>query len=60
METEDKYLTFIKNNDFKGLIDFADELLNTNKNDKTALEYKAKAFPSLGMYNESYNILSSL
>jgi hypothetical protein len=60
MEPIDEYSQFIKNNNFQGLVEYTTEILNTKKDDKTALEYKAKALVSLGLYNESYKILSSL
>jgi hypothetical protein len=56
---EDKYLNYIKNNDFNGLLEYSNNKLTSDLNDKLALEYKAKALLSLGRYKDSYNILSS-
>jgi hypothetical protein len=60
MDTKEEYLNFIKNNNFQGLLKFTNEQLLKDKNNKTALEYKAKSLLSLGSYNDAYNIFSSL
>jgi hypothetical protein len=57
---EDKYLCYIKNNDYQGLLECANKILTNKKDNNIALEYKAKALISLGQYYESYNILTSL
>jgi hypothetical protein len=63
METNNvnvKYISFLNSYNYLGLLEYTNQILSDNKNDKIALEYKAKALISLQKYEEANHILSKI
>jgi hypothetical protein len=54
------YDTFIKNSDYKGLLEYTNQVLEQDKGNKTALETKAKALIALREYEKAYEILKKI
>jgi hypothetical protein len=52
--------TYIKHYDYTGLLNYTNQILNNNNNNRVALEYKAKALISLLKYKEAHEILSQI
>jgi hypothetical protein len=51
------YDSFINNSDYKGLLEYTNQVLEQDNNNKTALEVKAKSLIVLRDYEMAYEIL---
>jgi hypothetical protein len=49
---------YIKNSDYKGLLEYTNEILEQDKNNQKALETKSKALIALRDYEKAYEILN--